>query len=146
MVNRVIECCGALIYSLSTKRYLFLLRDHSTYAGTWGLAGGKIELGETTKDTLARELEEELGQTVHYKKIVPLEKFTSENQEFVYHTYFIVVESEFVPQLNHEHRGYTWVSIADHPRPLHPGVWRTFNTPGVIEKIKTVEAMLGQLH
>ncbi len=142
MVNRTIECCGALIYSVKTKRYLFLLRDNSTYSGTWGLAGGKVEIGETAHDTLSREIKEELGCTLTTKKILPLEKFTSENQSFVYHTYFIVIDNEFIPVLNHEHKGYAWVAIDDYPKPLHPGVWRTFNFAAVLDKIKTIENLL----
>ena len=33
----------------------------------------------------------------------------------------------------------------DHPKPLHPGVWRTFNFKSVIEKLKTVEQIKDQL-
>lgn len=142
MVNRTVECCGALIFSIRTRRYLFLLRDHSTYSGTWGLAGGKIEANETCLVTLEREIKEELGCDLVTKKILPLEKFTSDNQQFIYHTYFIAVDNEFMPTLNHEHKGYAWVAIEDHPKPLHPGVWRTFNFAVVLEKIKRVESIL----
>lgn len=142
MVDRTVECCGALIYSIKTKRYLFLLRDNSTYSNTWGLAGGKVEAGETSLTTLEREISEELGCTLSTRKILPLEKFTSDNQHFIYHTYFIAVDNEFVPVLNYEHKGYAWVSIDNHPKPLHPGVWRTFNFDVVLEKIKIAESLL----
>jgi hypothetical protein len=49
------------------------------------------------------------------------------------------------PKLNDEHRGYAWVPLRDHPKPLHPGVWRTFNFKSVIEKLKTVEQIKDQL-
>ena len=42
----LIKGAGALIYSTSTKRYLFLLRDGSRYGGTWALPGGKVDRGE----------------------------------------------------------------------------------------------------
>lgn len=134
-----IEGVGTLIYSVSTHRYLFLLRDSSSYAGTWGLAGGKIEAGEHLRDSLCRELEEELGYDFQDNKVIPIEKFTSENSAFTYHTFLIPITDEFVPVLNNEHRGYCWVLLEDHPKPLHPGVWRTFNFTEVIEKIKTIE-------
>lgn len=70
---------------------------------------------------------------------MPIEKFTSENQSFVYHTFLIVVEEEFIPTLNEEHRGYAWVPLDNYPKPLHPGVWRTFNFKSVVKKLKTVE-------
>ena len=91
---------------------------------------------------MEREIKEELGCDLVTKKILPLEKFTSDNQQFIYHTYFIAVDNEFMPTLNHEHKGYAWVAIEDHPKPLHPGVWRTFNFAVVLEKIKRVESIL----
>jgi len=133
--------CGALIYSRSTHRYLFLLRNQKRHAGSWGLVGGGVEPGESPTAALQREIQEEIG-SVSYDKIIPLEKFTSDNGTFEYHTYVIPVDAEFVPVLNDEHRGYAWTSIDDHPKPLHPGVWRTFNFRVVLEKIKTVESVL----
>ncbi len=133
--------CGALIYCKSTKRYLFLLRNQKRHAGSWGLVGGTVEPKETPIEALQREIVEEIG-SITFDKIIPLEKFTSENNSFEYHTYVIPVELEFVPQLNDEHRGFAWVCIDDHPKPLHPGVWRTFNFKIILDKIKTIESVL----
>ena len=140
MEHRVIESCGALIYCRTTHRYLFLLRNNSKHSGSWGLVGGKIEKHESIIDGLHREINEEIG-SIDYEKIVPIEKFTSENGRFFFHTYAIVVDCEFVPTLNHEHRGYCWVPLKDHPRPLHPGVWRSFKFTEVIEKLNTIETL-----
>lgn len=140
--SRLIEGVGAFIYSISTKRYLFLLRNESKYSGTWGVAGGKIESGERIAESLLREITEELGGTIKDAKLIPVEKFTSDNNKFIYHTFVVPVDEEFVPILNHEHRGYCWVKLEDHPKPLHPGVWRTINFDAVIAKIKTLEAVL----
>lgn len=137
-----IEGIGSFIYCTSTKRYLFLLRSNGKYAGTWGVVGGKSEFKETPMQTLFREIQEELGGTIKDPKIIPLEKFTSDNGKFVYQTYITPVDQEFVPILNHEHRGYCWVSLEDHPKPLHPGVWRTINFDVIAEKIKTLESIL----
>jgi 8-oxo-dGTP pyrophosphatase MutT (NUDIX family) len=137
-----IEGVGTFIYSISTHRYLFLLRNSTKYAGTWGLAGGKIDANEQILDSLTRELKEELGYEFQDVKVIPIEKFTSDNGYFAYHTFLIPVEEEFVPILNYEHRGYSWVSLEDHPKPLHPGVWRTINFTAVMKKIKTLETVL----
>lgn len=138
MENSTLEGCGALLYSTSTKRYLFLLRNGKKHGGHWGLVGGKIEQGETPVEALHREMLEEINLTTS-NKIIPIEKFTSDNGKFVFHTYLIPVEQEFVPTLNHEHRGYCWVPLKDHPRPLHPGVWRSFNFEAVKNKLLTIE-------
>ena len=135
--------CGALILSKSTKRYLFLLRNQKRHAGSWGLVGGGVEVGETPAEALQREIKEEIG-SISIEKVIPLEKFTSDSNNFEYHTYLVTVDDEFVPKLNDEHRGYAWTSITDHPKPLHPGVWRTFNFKSVIDKIKTVETVIYQ--
>lgn len=133
--------CGALIYCSSTKRYLFLLRNQKRHAGSWGLVGGGANQNESIIDALYREISEEIGH-VNIMQTIPLEKFTSENNNFEYHTYVITVDKEFVPELNDEHRGYAWTFINDHPKPLHPGVWRTFSFKVVLEKIKTLESAL----
>lgn len=137
-----IEGVGTFIYCTATQRYLFLLRNSSKYSGTWGLAGGKIDTGEQLLDTLHRELEEELGYNFINTKVIPIEKFTSDNNQFSYNTFLIPIDEEFVPELNYEHRGYCWVSLEDHPKPLHPGVWRTVNFKSVMDKIKTLETVL----
>ena len=135
--------CGALIFSKSTRRYLFLLRNQKRHAGSWGLVGGGVQDCETPVEALRREIIEEIGE-LEYTKIIPLEKFTAENTNFEYHTYVITVENEFTPVLNDEHRGYAWTSLDDHPKPLHPGVWRTFNFKSVIDKIKIFENVICQ--
>ena len=138
----LIEGVGTFIYSTTTHRYLFLLRNTKKYAGTWGLGGGGIEAGEHLLSSLYRELDEELGYDFSNTKVIPIEKFTSDNGRFTYHTFLIPIDEEFVPILNNEHRGYCWVELEDHPKPLHPGVWRTINFSSVVDKIKTLETVL----
>ena len=138
----LIEGVGTFIYCATTHRYLFLLRNTKKYAGTWGLAGGTIEADENLLDSLYRELTEELGVDFSGVKLIPIEKFTSDKNNFSYHTFILPITEEFIPQLNHEHRGYCWVNLDDHPKPLHPGVWRTINFKEVIAKIKTIESIL----
>ena len=134
--------CGALIYSKQTQRYLFLLRTQKRHKTSWGLVGGGVETGETVSAALAREIREEIGMDATDRKFIPLEQFTSDDQRFVYHTFLIPVEEEFIPTLNHEHKGYCWVPLKNYPKPLHPGVWRTFEFSAVVEKIKTLEHVL----
>lgn len=142
MDSSSIENVGAFTYCTSTKRYLFLLRNQGKYSSTWGLVGGKIEDNESIIESLLREIQEELGGILQDPKLIPIEKFTSDSGNFTYHTFIAPVEKEFVPILNDEHRGYCWVTLDDHPKPLHPGVWRTIKFKAVIDKIKTLESIL----
>jgi 8-oxo-dGTP pyrophosphatase MutT (NUDIX family) len=130
--------CGAIVYCKKTKRALFLLRNIKQ-AGTWGLPGGKLHNNELPLSGLIREVYEETQVSLSDNKVIPIETFTSENGKFVYHTFLIVVDDEFIPTLNHEHRGYCWVSITDYPKPLHSGVFRTVKMNVVLDKIKTIE-------
>lgn len=134
--------CGALIYSIKTRRYLFLLRSQKRHKHSWGLVGGAVEAGETVSQGLLREIQEEIAFDATCSKLIPLEKFTSEDQNFSYHTFIIPVQDEFIPDLNHEHNGYCWVPLEHYPKPLHPGVWRTFKFSKVVEKIQTLEKIL----
>jgi 8-oxo-dGTP pyrophosphatase MutT (NUDIX family) len=130
---------GTLIYALDTKRYLFLLRSTGSWSLTWGLPGGKINETETVFEGLNREIEEELGGKIYLPDFVPIEIFTSKNEKFMYHTYFVAVEYEFLPKLNEEHLGYSWLPLTALPRPLHPGVNRTLNNPEIVTKIQAAE-------
>jgi 8-oxo-dGTP pyrophosphatase MutT (NUDIX family) len=136
------EGVGALVYAKSTNRYLFLLRNKSKHAGSWGIVGGKIEPGETVIQGLVREISEEIGVDYSGRKFIPLETFTADNRKFAYYTFLVCIEEEFVPQLNSEHRGYCWVEMQDYPKPLHPGLWRSFNFDIVKRKIRTLESIL----
>lgn len=131
---------GALIYAQTTQRYLFLLRHGGSWPMTWALPGGKVDQGETVVVGLAREIEEELGGRIRDPKLVPIEKFTSEDHRFVYHTFWISVDDEFVPVLNNEHVGYAWLPLNAAPRPLHPGIIRTVNSDPVMAKIAVAES------
>lgn len=106
---------------------------------TWALPGGKMDTGETVIVGLAREIEEELGGRIMEPKLVPIEKFTSEDRGFVYHTFFVSVDDEFVPVLNDEHMGYAWLPLVAIPKPLHPGITRTLTCQEVVEKLRYAE-------
>jgi 8-oxo-dGTP pyrophosphatase MutT (NUDIX family) len=130
---------GVWFRSLDTQRYLYLLRNDSRHPGSWGLPGGKQEPNETLLGCMERECTEELGFFPAYRRLVPIEKFTSQDQKFVYHTFMCVVDEEFVPVLNSEHLGYAWIDTGSWPRPMHPGLWSTINMDAVQNKILLVE-------
>jgi 8-oxo-dGTP pyrophosphatase MutT (NUDIX family) len=130
-------CSGGLFLAKDTKRFLFLLRTQGKTAGTWGLVGGKKEPTDLTPfDALHREINEEVGKTPPIKKIIPLELFTSNDQQFQYNTYVLVVDKEFIPTLNIEHAGYAWCDFNAWPKPLHQGVKTSLSNKTIRTKIE----------
>jgi 8-oxo-dGTP pyrophosphatase MutT (NUDIX family) len=139
MESSVVNAVGIWFYSVSTHRYLYLLRNDPRHPGTWGLPGGKIEDSETLIQAIVRECTEEMGSMPEYIRLAPVEKFTSADSGFVYHTFFCSVASEFCPVLNDEHHGWAWITSGSLPKPLHPGLWSTINLDEVRSKIETME-------
>tara|TARA_B100000925_G_C21787401_1_gene378988 strand:+ start:148 stop:597 length:450 start_codon:yes stop_codon:yes gene_type:complete len=144
-VNDNITCSGALFYALNTKRFLFLQRTKNKTIGQWGLVGGMSEKGETPWNSLQREIKEEIGVEGNFKKVIPLELFTSKDEKFYFHTYVILVEKEFIPTLNNEHSGYCWCDIGTYPKPLHVGLRNTLQNKINQTKIQTVSEIANTL-
>lgn len=141
VTNSLINAVGIWFYSVATQRYLYLMRNDPKHPQCWGLPGGKIEDGESMMTAMTRECEEELGSMPAYIKLVPLEKFTSTDNGFSYHTFFCSVADEFTPILNDEHVGYAWIDSGTWPKPMHPGLWSTVNFDAVRSKISTIQQL-----
>jgi 8-oxo-dGTP diphosphatase len=144
MESSTVSAVGVWFYAVDTGRYLYLMRDDPKHPDTWGLPGGRMEPGETMIEAIIRECQEELGTMPQYIKLVPLEKFTTADQHFSYHTFFCSVAKEFVPNLNHEHTGWAWLASGIWPKPMHPGLWSTINFDAVKEKIESIERTVQQ--
>jgi 8-oxo-dGTP pyrophosphatase MutT (NUDIX family) len=140
-----IICSGALFYTLTTNRFLFLHRARTKRADLWGLVGGTNEGTETPWEGLKREIVEEIGFEPDIKKIIPLETFVSNDENFSFHTYLCVIKDEFMPILNEEHNGYAWVSFNNWPKPLHYGLRNTLTSKTNIAKLETVFKMIDLL-
>ena len=139
MESSPVNAVGIWFYAQDTQRYLYLLRNDPRHPGTWGLPGGKIDAGETLIQAIQRECREEMGSMPNYIRLAPLEKFTSADGGFAYHTFFCSVESEFAPVLNDEHVGWAWIASGHWPKPMHPGLWSTVNFDAVREKTSVME-------
>ena len=133
-----IICSGALFYATTTKRFLFLQRTDDKTKGLWGLCGGMAKYHESAFEGLKREINEEVGETPAFKKVIPLELFTSNDQKFTFNTYLVAVESEFIPKLNDEHSGYCWCAFECWPKNLHAGLKNTLNNKSIKGKLQTV--------
>jgi 8-oxo-dGTP pyrophosphatase MutT (NUDIX family) len=134
-----LQCSGAIILAKTTKRFLLVQRTQLKTVGTWGLVGGKRDPSDTSPlDTLTREISEELGKSLKISKIVPLDLYTSDDNYFLYNTYVIIVDKEFVPILNEEHSGYAWCSFNCWPKPLHHGVKQTLTNKIIKSKLQLI--------
>lgn len=141
----MITCSGGLFLSKETNRFLFLLRNQGRTAGTWGLVGGKQEPNDATAyQALQREITEEIGEAPPIAKIIPLELYTSDDHNFYFNTYVLLVDKEFIPTLNDEHVGYAWCDHNNWPKPLHQGVKRSLTSKINRTKIELILEILGK--
>lgn len=138
-----ITCSGGLFLSKETKRFLFLHRTKGKTAGTWGFIGGKNEPTDTSSyEALCREIREEVGRLPNIKKVIPLEQYKSSDTLFEYNTYILIIDREFLPSLNDEHSGYSWVKYDCYPKPLHQGVKATLNNRFIQTKLELILTLL----
>jgi 8-oxo-dGTP diphosphatase len=64
-VTKIVEVAAAVMLRDEGREFLLALRpEGKVYAGYWEFPGGKVEPGESVRDALIRELQEELGITV----------------------------------------------------------------------------------
>ena len=149
MENRTLTekiiCSGALICSQDTNRFLLVQKSHGKHAGTWGLVGGTNLVGENPWQGLQREMEEEIGSLPYIKKTLPLEKFVSNDSIFNFHTYFCVVETEFIPALSDEHDAWGWFDLSRLPKPVHRGLDLSLKNKVIQTKIQTVIDIIDSL-
>ena len=66
MESNTVKAVGVWFYCARTQRYLYLLRNDTKYPDTWGLAGGKVEPGESLLVAVEQEN--------FYQKVHPLEQ------------------------------------------------------------------------
>lgn len=125
---------AGLILRAPDGRILLLERSSTgDHAGEWAFPGGKIEDSETEAEAVERECREELGP-ISYDN--PRKVAHSRDDRVDYTTFLANTSQAFEPQLNEEHTGYTWVSPASPPNPMHPGARKTLD--GVLSMLEAM--------
>lgn len=140
-----IICSGALIYAKNTHRILLIQKSNGKHQGTWGLVGGTNLADENPWQGLQREIEEEIGFIPDIIKTLPLEKFVSNDSVFNFHTYFCVIESEFIPTLSEEHIAWGWFDFKLLPKPVHKGLELSLRNKIIQTKINTIIEIIDNL-
>ena len=122
---------GGIFYAEDTQKYCLAYRSkYVNEPHTWGVWGGAIDPGEDPKQAVKREIREEAGYTGNYKlKLLHIYK----SGDFTYHTFLIIIDKEFQPELDWETEDYGWFDLNNFPDKLH------FGLKPILPKLKKVE-------
>lgn len=104
---------------LSPSRELVLLLNER---GEWELPGGRIEIGESSAECLAREIREELNIDVEVG--APIDTYLFEvipGKRVFVATYRCALVGSFSPSISHEHKRLGLFSLDDLPVNLPAG-------------------------
>lgn len=135
MSNIIIRGSGVLIVAKKTQRILLLLRAGSSFENCWGLPGGKLEPNETLLMSARRECLEETKYSLDIHNMLPIDFFVSYDGKFEFATYLYIIEDEFIPELNHESKGFMWVNLGTIPKDIHPYSFKFLKSKTTIENI-----------
>ena len=102
----------------SNDEFLVVKRSENDdlYPGAWEFPGGHLENGETLKEGLKRELEEEIGFTENFNPIIThyFDELKERNNELIHDLeldFIINVDSSKIDiKLSDEHSDYKWVT------------------------------------
>jgi ADP-ribose pyrophosphatase len=116
--------CG-LIFNSEGK---LLLQQRNEPQKRWGLVGGLMELGESTKEVMIREIKEETGMTIEPSKLQLLDIYsgrenfaTAPNGDEFYAviTAYIIRDITEVPVINdNESLDFEWYDLNDLPKEI----------------------------
>ena len=113
-MTKIVEVAAAILLRQGNHGTEYLLAqrpDDKVYAGYWEFPGGKVEPGETLREALVREIQEELGVTID-------RAFPWLSCQFTYphatvRLKFFHVTSWHGEVAPIEHKGFVWVRIGD---------------------------------
>lgn len=99
----------AAVIERDAKLLICLRPDHKRHGGLWEFPGGKVQVGETVREAVVRELDEELGvETLHVGDVI----FSSVDEGGVFEICFIPVTIAGEPSAI-EHTALAWCSHSE---------------------------------
>jgi 8-oxo-dGTP pyrophosphatase MutT (NUDIX family) len=110
------KSCGAVVFFKNQEETKYLLLHYG--AGHWDFVKGNVELNETEKETVLRELREETG-------IVDAQFIDGFRENIVYYyrrqgdtvhkevVFFVIQSQTEKVQLSFEHVGYIWLNYQE---------------------------------
>ena len=85
-----IRVAGVLIHNNKVLTHKDVNKDH------YALPGGRIQIGENSKEALRREIQEELGKEIEIKQYIATIENFFEMDNKKYHEIFFIHKAEFV--------------------------------------------------
>lgn len=105
LASRKVVC--SVIKAEDTNKYLLLQRSiTSGDFAKWHFLCGSVDDGEDLVDAVKREVKEEVGYTL-VEDPIEIETKKFDGYDFTY--FGVVVQKQFIPNLNHENISYAWV-------------------------------------
>ncbi|MBX7076893.1 MAG: (deoxy)nucleoside triphosphate pyrophosphohydrolase [Methanobacteriaceae archaeon] len=102
-----IEVVAAIIKK--DNQFLATQRGYGEFINMWEFPGGKIESGETQKEALIREIQEELNATIKPEKFLLTIKYTYPTFHLTMHCYLCKIIKGQITLL--EHNAGKWLTI-----------------------------------
>lgn len=107
---KVIDVVGAVILNESNQVLCALRSKNMSLPGKWEFPGGKVEVGETHKETVKREIREELSCEISVGPLITDCLHDYPNITIRLYTYDAqLISGQPIP---HEHERLEWVDIA----------------------------------
>ena len=101
-----IEVVAAILHRNET--YFATQRGYGEFEGMWEFPGGKIELGESPKVALKREIQEELGVDITIEELLCTTEYDYPSFHLTMHCYLCSVASGEIEL--REHKSACWLT------------------------------------
>ncbi|MGL5758069.1 8-oxo-dGTP diphosphatase MutT [Plesiomonas sp.] len=110
-MKKQMHVAAGIIRNATKEIFITQRRPDTFLAGFWEFPGGKLEVGESAQEALARELHEEVG--IEVMQSVPFDNVSVEFDDRVVHLHFFLVEDYQGEPFGREGQHSAWVAQQD---------------------------------